>query len=98
MKPQVAAPSRTNAESCPACGCHLDLLTDAGCPYCGWHDETPAMNVVGPGAGLFAARARSPWTIWGERLLTGGTFAIVAFAAFSLFVTLFRLIAGAFRR
>ena len=42
----------------------------------------------------FGAKSPSPWVIWGERVLTSFTFAVVAFATFSLLVTLFRLIAG----
>jgi hypothetical protein len=96
MRPQVAS-SPANAESCPSCGCHLDLLTDAGCPYCGWNDSPRPVGVVsGPTAGLFDTKSRSTSSVWGERLLMGVTFVVVAFAAFSLVVSLIQLLSGVF--
>jgi len=57
------------------------------------------MDVVPAGpAGFFAPKARSPWSFWGERLLTFGTFAVVGFAAFSMIVSLIRLVVGAISR
>jgi len=99
VNPQVATPSRASAENCPACGCHLDLLTDSGCPYCGWHEAPNRMDVVpARPVGFFVSKARSPWSIWGERVLTFGTFAVVGFATFSLIVSLIRLVVGAIPR